>query len=124
MQDSKTCDLIEVYSLLGKKWSVPILSRFGKNPLTFNEIDAIANHIINPTLLSERLKEFIVYGILEKKEHQGHISYALTVRGEELKAVMGDFKLWALKHKLHLPAVCSKESCVCELPFVRSHKKD
>ena len=124
MKESSECDIIDIYSLLGKKWSVPILSRFQKKPLTFNELDAIANHTINPTLLSDRLKEFIAYGVIEKKEYNGHLSYFLTPRGEELKSIMYQFKIWALKHKLHMPSVCNKETCVCEVPFLRNYKKE
>lgn len=123
MEDQNTCDIIDIYALLGKKWSVPLLSRFQKDPITFNELDAISNRIINPTLLSDRLKEFVAYGILERKEFKGHHAYALTRRGEELKKVMEQFKHWAMSNKLHIPAICNKISCVCEVPFVRKHQE-
>jgi len=74
----------ELFHILGKKWTLPVITELAKNDtMGFNQIK---NHFqkITPTTLSSVLKTLEQYGIIKKKISQNlplSISYFLTDYG-------------------------------------------
>ena len=58
--------MLELYKLLGAKWTIPILHNIRKEPITYNEIKRLTNRMINPTILSQRLKDLARHKIIQK----------------------------------------------------------
>lgn len=111
------CDIIELYSFLGKKWTFALLSNINKDPVTFNQLHETSRHLINPTLLSDRLKEMIRFGIIERKVLEGRVSYLITHQGQELKSILHTIKEWAEKNGMEIPGKCKNCECVCTEVF-------
>ena len=108
------CDLLELLSFLGKKWSFMLLTNIKEQPISYNELYALSSHRINPTLLSERLKEFVRFDVVERKELPTGIIYCLTPEGARLKQVLHELKQWVStsgnippSQNLHLELICT-----------------
>ena len=111
------CDLIDLHRFLGKKWAFALFTNIGLNPVTFNELFSISKHKINPTLLSDRLKEMRKLGIIKKEVMCKKKVYRLTVQGEELKKILNQIKNWSEKSGHCIPEECKGRECVCKKVF-------
>ncbi|MBS3136340.1 helix-turn-helix transcriptional regulator [Candidatus Woesearchaeota archaeon] len=111
------CGLIDLYAFLGKKWSFAILSNISHEPISFNKLYSIAGHIVNPTLLSNRLKDMMSLKIIERKSEGGKRRYALSEKGAKLKEHLDRIKIWAVECSYPMPEKCKKCKCVCSEAF-------
>ena len=111
------CDLIELYALMGKKWTIPILHNITSKPISFNELKRISNNLISPILLSTRLKELVSFKIIIKRKIKGKIVYMLTQEGKGLKKLMIYLKKWAISSNYTLPKECNIKKCYCDMIF-------
>ena len=119
MDDSCTVNLTVRY--LTKKWTLLIILELYKgsgHTRRFSELmEALGD--ITQKILSERLKELEVEGIVTKKVDATTFpvksEYTLTKSGLELVDVIRGIKMWALKWKIdNVP--CGKQDCsVCVL---------
>jgi DNA-binding HxlR family transcriptional regulator len=82
--------------LLGKRWTGLILKVLLAGPQRFGEIaDQIEG--VSDRMLSERLKEFEVEGLIERRvyaETPVRIEYRLTEKGQALDAVIEAIAAW------------------------------
>ncbi|MBR9676252.1 helix-turn-helix transcriptional regulator [Candidatus Woesearchaeota archaeon] len=118
MVDTKSvssCEIIELHGFLGSKWTIPLLHYFEK-PHSFNEINKKTKKLINPTLLSNRLKTFEKFKILKKEVINNKTIYSLTTQGKKLKDVLHEIKDWAITNKLGIPKGCI-DKCECDELF-------
>ena len=86
--------------LVGKRWTGAILLVLMDGPLRFSEVKALVPDL-SDRLLSERLKELEVEGIVERRVEDGHPmkgQYFLTVKGQALEPAMRAIKAWANSH--------------------------
>lgn len=111
------CDLREILRLFGKKWTYPIFTHINKKPISFNQLYSISKHIINPTLLSNRLKDFIKYNLIKKEKVNGRITYSITPAGRELKDIILKLKSWCVHQDLNIPGKCRGKECACKSVF-------
>ena len=108
------CALLDLYGFLGKKWAFVLFSRIDAAPLSYNELQKVSNRLLNPSLLSSRLKEMVALVIVERKIEGGRVVYAATPKGSLLKKAMHAVKVWADDS---LPVQCRGKACVCETAF-------
>lgn len=113
----RECDIIKIYSFLGKEWTIILLHNINDEPLSFNNIQRMFHKKINPTLLSLRLKDFVKFKILVKKTVNGKLCYSITPEGLKLKKLLHDIKDWAIQCEYSVPNECLKGECICKYVF-------
>lgn len=98
-RDAHCCPhLHEAVELIGKRWSgaiIVVLIEGG--PMRFSAI-AQAIPQLSDRLLSERMKELEVRGIVERRvrhDAPGKVEYALTEMGQELAPTLQQLKGWS-----------------------------
>lgn len=101
--DKDDCPSIRLMKFLGKKWTLLILRLLTEHEsCRFNDMaDELGG--ISPKTLSERLKEFQRFGIVEKttySEVPPRTEYSLTDRGDELLECFQCMDGWMEKHDL------------------------
>lgn len=88
------CRAIEI---LGKRWTCLILSALMGGPRRFSEIEHAVPGI-GGRMLSERLKDLEVHGVIERHPQPiapARTVYRLTAKGHELRPVIREIQAWA-----------------------------
>jgi DNA-binding HxlR family transcriptional regulator len=83
--------------LIGKRWTGAIISALTEGPLRFADL-ARAVPGLSDRLLSQRLRELEVEGLVEREVESGtpvRVTYSLTEKGAALRPVIGELKQWA-----------------------------
>jgi DNA-binding HxlR family transcriptional regulator len=96
--------------ILSKRWTGLVLFVLGQGPLRFNEIAAQID-VISDRMLSERLKELEVEGIVERRifaEVPVRVEYRLTEKGVALVPIYEAIGGWAARwiDGVEEPAAC------------------
>ena len=76
--------------LLGRRWTLRVLWELRDEKRTFGQLQSGE---ISTSVLSQRLKELVEAGIVERTEN----AYALTPLGRELVALLLPLNEWAAK---------------------------
>jgi DNA-binding HxlR family transcriptional regulator len=101
MKEEK-CDVVGLWEILGKRWSLHILKNLSTNrTVRFNELKRLIPEI-SSTVLSQRLLELEREGIISKKiysEIPVRVEYSLTLRTKELEAILQQLSVWISKWK-------------------------
>ncbi len=99
--------LASAFELLGKRWTALILDVLARRPARFCEIGrAIPG--ISDRLLTERLKELLEAGLIEREAGGAGVSYRLTATGERLVPAFNQIRVWAQsRNQLVTPAVAA-----------------
>ncbi|MBT4648024.1 helix-turn-helix transcriptional regulator [archaeon] len=118
VQKTKTCGLNSLLDFIGKKWTYSIFTHINDDPITFNKLFSTSKHIINPTLLSSRLKEMVELKIIKKSEIKGKLSYVITDSGKDLKKIILNLKDWCVKNGCVIPDKCKGKDCICSTVFI------
>jgi DNA-binding HxlR family transcriptional regulator len=95
-EDLRACpNLAAAFELLGKRWSALILDVIAGRPARFCEVQrAIPG--LSERLLSERLRELISHGLVERVPANGHTGeYHLTPLGVRLLPGLDEIRSWA-----------------------------
>lgn len=96
------CEVIDIWEVLGKRWSLNILRNLSaKDSIRFNELKRLL-HGISSTVLSERLRELELEGLIYKKiypEIPLKVEYSLTVRAKDLEPILHSLANWVNKWK-------------------------
>lgn len=108
------CNVLETTHLIGKKWSIALLS-----DIRMNKFKGFYNFTvktkITPRTLSQQLKELEKAGLIKKRIEEG--GYSLTLKGEEMCKLIDEIKKWNIKWNT-IPEDCLKRSCSeCKLFF-------
>jgi len=97
-----SCPVTEIWQLLGKRWSLPILYTITKNKtIRFNELKKSLSEI-SATVLSERLSELESQGLIIKKifaEIPPRVEYRLSPKTNELGKIIEELNDWVTKWK-------------------------
>ena len=114
MDDACTINLTVRY--LTKKWTLLIILELYKGEKYTRRFSELMNSLgdITQKILSERLKELEVEGVVTKKVDATSFpvrsEYTLTKSGLELVDIIRGIKTWALKWKIdNIP--CGKQDC-------------
>ena len=93
-------NLIEVFSLLGKRWSGRILGVLMQGPMRFAELSRTVSGI-SESMLSQRLGELIDAGLVGREIIEGPplgAAYSLTESGMALRPALQELSRWAGVH--------------------------
>ena len=96
MKEEK-CDVVDIWEVLGKRWSLHILKNLSINGIIrFNELKRLIPEI-SSTVLSQRLLELEREGLISKKiysEIPVRVEYSLTPRTKELETILQQLNDW------------------------------
>ncbi len=84
------CPIAKSLDLMGDRWTLLILrDLFISTSCRYVELRRSLDGI-SPTLLSQRLKDLVEHGLVERLEENGdsHVTYTLTKRGRETKPIL------------------------------------
>lgn len=103
MKEEK-CDVVDIWEVLGKRWSLHILKNLSTNGIIrFNELKRLIPDI-SSTVLSQRLLELEREGLISKKiysEIPVRVEYRLTPRTKELETILQQLNDWINKWKAY-----------------------
>jgi DNA-binding HxlR family transcriptional regulator len=91
--------MYKIFSLIGKKWNIHILSLVAKWENTFSGIKEALNNL-NSSILTQRLDELVREGFIEKhivSEKPRTIRYGLTPTGKEMMKAMKPLHVFSSK---------------------------
>lgn len=91
--DARDHPFPKLMDLLGRRWALRILHELHAGSLGFRELAARCGGM-SSSVLSTRLSELRVAGIIEHDDKQYH---ALTPRGRELTAILTKLSEWAVE---------------------------
>jgi DNA-binding HxlR family transcriptional regulator len=101
MKEEK-CDVVNIWEVLGKRWSLHILKNLSTNGIIrFNELKRLIPEI-SSTVLSQRLLELEREGLISKKiysEIPVRVEYSLTPRTKELETILQQLNDWINRWK-------------------------
>ena len=101
MKEEK-CDVVDIWEVLGKRWSLHILKNLSTNGIIrFNELKRLIPEI-SSTVLSQRLLELEREGLISKKiysEIPVRVEYSLTPRTKELETILHQLNDWINRWK-------------------------
>ena len=101
MKEEK-CDVVDIWEVLGKRWSLHILKNLSTNGIIrFNELKRLIPEI-SSTVLSQRLLELEREGLISKKiysEIPVRVEYSLTPRTKELETILQQLNDWINRWK-------------------------
>jgi len=96
------CEVLDIWEVLGKRWSLNILRNLSaKDTIRFNELKRLL-HGISSTVLSERLRELELEGLIYKRiypEVPRRVEYSLTIRAKDLEPILHSLAKWVNKWK-------------------------
>jgi len=96
-ESTQYCPVAMATEILGDRWTPLILRELIVGAHSFSEIQAGIPHI-SRTLLSERLKQMVGNGIVERRQEQaGRPRYWLTPAGADLEDVVFALGEWAIR---------------------------
>lgn len=103
MKEEK-CDVVDIWEVLGKRWSLHILKNLSTNGIIrFNGLKRLIPEI-SSTVLSQRLLELEREGLISKKiysEIPVRVEYSLTPRTKELETILQQLNDWINKWKVY-----------------------
>ncbi len=93
------CPISHACELLQPRWTIPILSALWAGATRFNEIKREVGNI-SPALLSKRLRELEVAGLVERIDDPatGAVDYIRTPSAIELEPMLNELAMWAQRH--------------------------
>jgi DNA-binding HxlR family transcriptional regulator len=92
--------LIDVFRILGKRWSGMIIWALLQRPARFSDL-AKSTAGISDSVLNERLRELMAAGLVERQLGDGvatTVLYRLTPAGEDFRAAFTELGAWASRN--------------------------
>lgn len=83
--------IMALLDLLGRRWTLRLLWELREGPMGFRALQAQCEGM-SPSVLSQRLSELLVSGIVEQDEG---LAYGLTPRGKDLLRSLAPLNDWA-----------------------------
>lgn len=94
------CNADEIWGVLGKAWALLILKKLSDGESTrFNEIKK-AIPMISNTVLSERLRDLEVHGLITKKIYAQvpiRVEYSITKQTRDLGKILKQLDSWVIQ---------------------------
>ena len=98
MSENHLCPKYErAVAILGKRWTGLIIRALRHGPLGFSQIARVVTGL-SDRMLSERLKELELHGIVQRCVQPSmpvRVEYVLTDKGRDLQAVLDVLQAWA-----------------------------
>ncbi len=87
------CPVSLAAEIFARRWTPLIIRELLSGSTRFNDLRrGIPN--ISASVLSRRLDELVIAGIVERAENEGEMHYLLTAAGEELRPAVEQLGLW------------------------------
>lgn len=98
MQYGQFCPVSKAAEVLGDRWSLLIIREMLMGGKRFNELQRGLSSI-SPTMLTKRLNELCITGLVMKKRISGQkgYEYFLTQSGRELRPVLEQLGAWGMR---------------------------
>ncbi|MCJ0905131.1 helix-turn-helix domain-containing protein [Rhodococcus sp. ARC_M6] len=90
------CPVAKAMELLDERWTLLLLRELMMGSEHFNDLRRGLPRM-SPTLLSRRLHQLTVAGIVERNDSDGAIAYRLTDAGRELRPVVEALGIWGTR---------------------------
>ncbi|MCY1058007.1 MULTISPECIES: helix-turn-helix domain-containing protein [Nannocystis] len=87
------CPVELALEVLGGKWKTVLLARLKQGPLRYGDLRRLVPGL-SDKMLTQRLRELEAIGLVHRETVAGHERYALTARGESLRAVLQSLYDW------------------------------
>jgi DNA-binding HxlR family transcriptional regulator len=87
------CPLAQATQLLCERWTLLVVRELIAGSTRFNELQK-GVPLMSPTLLSARLKQLVVAGVVKVSGGKGNSSYHLTAAGQELRPIVELLGVW------------------------------
>lgn len=87
------CPVELALEVLGGKWKTVLLARLKQGPLRYGDLRRLVPGL-SDKMLTQRLRELEAIGLVHRETGAGHERYALTARGESLRAVLQSLYDW------------------------------
>lgn len=113
------CPLALASEVVGERWTPLVLRELMLGARRFNDIHRGVPRM-SPSLLSQRLRTLVKYGIVERREHHGHIEYVLSEAGEELAPIIETLAKWG---KAWIPGTLSDDRADPDLIVWDMHRR-
>ncbi len=101
------CPCEGVIDLIGKKWSLCIITMLGnRERLRFNALQASLPGI-SPRTLSDTLREMVQEGLVVRQvfpEAPPRVEYSLSEEGRAVRAAVVPLMEWSARHRAHAQA--------------------
>ncbi|MFX0104539.1 MAG: winged helix-turn-helix transcriptional regulator [Candidatus Hodarchaeota archaeon] len=122
LQNIKSCPIEVALNIIGKKWSIQIIRDLFQGKKRFTDF-LEANPQISTKMLSSRLKELQISGLIEKRVISAtpvRIKYSLTQKGRDLNRVLFHLAEFSLRN--YPSKVYNKKSKSIELDILNLKK--
>jgi DNA-binding HxlR family transcriptional regulator len=90
------CPVAKAMELLDERWTLLVVRELLLGSRRFNELRRGVPRM-SPALLSKRLHELVVAGLVERRTDDGGAGYVLTPAGEELRPVVEALGAWGMR---------------------------
>lgn len=90
------CPVAKAMELLDERWTLLVVRELVTGSTHFNELRRGVPRM-SPTLLSKRLHELVLAGVVERRSDRGDVEYVLTPAGRELRPVVEAIGVWGTR---------------------------
>jgi DNA-binding HxlR family transcriptional regulator len=90
------CPVAKAMELRDERWTMLVLRELLEGGRTFNALRRGLPRM-SPALLSTRLRSLTRAGVIDRHEDGGHVSYALTPAGRELRPIVEAIGRWGVR---------------------------
>ncbi|MFD1826968.1 MULTISPECIES: winged helix-turn-helix transcriptional regulator [Mumia] len=90
------CPVAKAMELLDERWTMLLVRELVTGSQRFNDLRRGLPRM-SPSLLSKRLHQLVVAGIVEKQVEGNDVRYVLTPAGEELRQVVESVGTWGVR---------------------------
>lgn len=97
------CTLTDILSILGGKWSIPVIYNLCSGKKRFSELERIIPNI-NTRMLVKELKNLEKTGIIIREAFATvpiTVEYSLTEKGKALEPIIEDMLEWGRKYQVN-----------------------
>jgi len=90
------CPVAKAMELLDERWTLLIVRELVSGSTRFNQLRRGLPRM-SPTLLSRRLHQLVLAGVLERRSDGTDVEYVLTQAGRELQPVVEALGVWGIR---------------------------
>jgi DNA-binding HxlR family transcriptional regulator len=96
----QACPVARSLAFLGERWTLLIIRDLLRGPKKFQELGESLSGVA-PGVLSRRLKDLEVFGIVQRNvyvDHPPRAEYTLTEKGRDLRPIVASLAVWGARH--------------------------
>ncbi len=90
------CPVAKAMELLDERWTMLVVRELVSGSEHFNDLRRGLPRM-SPTLLSKRLHQLVLAGVVERRADAGDVRYVLTPAGQELRPIVEALGSWGIR---------------------------